>query len=114
MGASIGSFNFDAMRGRLSPAAADSALTNGQNQRGDNSPISGDISTEKTLTDMGDVVDTSLDYRDIIGDTVTADINGTSISGCVVIDCRTSVKPHAGGKCLRAVWTLAAPATWSP
>jgi hypothetical protein len=114
MTASIGSFSFDAMRGRIAPAAAVALLTNGQNQRGNDAPLSGTVTTDKSVASITLAVALSASYRAIIGTKVTAIINDTSIANVVVIDCHTSYRSHAQGRCVTAEWTLAAPSTWNP
>jgi len=114
MAAVIGAFTFDAMRGRLAPAAVTYSNGGGSVQVGQLVPISGTVTTEKKCATMATVVSTSASYRNLIGSLVAADINGTSISNVLVIDCRTSVKGTTPSKCLVAEWRLAASVNWTP
>ncbi len=118
MTASIGSFTFDAMRGRLAPAASMAALVTGQNQRGEDMPISGTVITEKKITTtIADAVALSASYRAIIGEKKNCVINDTSITDVVIIDCRTSFRSCKSGlttQILMAEWTLTAPKAWNP
>ncbi len=114
MAASIGSFSFDAMRGRLSPAPHLSDSKMGLAHKGKLAPETGVITTEKVVTAVTDAVALSASYRAIIGTAKTCVINGTSITGVVIIDCHTSYMSKASGRILKAEWKLAAPASWSP
>ncbi len=114
MTASIGSFTFDAMQGRLSPAPALSDATMGLAHRGKLSPIVGTIMTQKVVAGVNNAVALSASYRAIIGTKQSCIINGTTISDVVVIDCGTSYKTVASGRVLTAEWSLAAPQSWNP
>ncbi len=114
MAASIGSFSVDAMRGRLAPAPHLSDSKMGLAHKGKLAPETGVITTEKRVTAITDAVTLSASYRAIIGTTQTCVINGTSVSGVVIIDCHTSYLSKASGRLLKAEWKLAAPASWNP
>ncbi len=114
MTASILGLTFDAMRGRLAPAAAMSEISHGQAHRGNNTPVSGKIVTDKTVSGVNDAVSLSASYRAKIGQKGVCVINDTTINNVVVIDCRTSYISCASGRRVEAEWTLAAPYSWNP
>jgi hypothetical protein len=114
MAAVIGSFTFDAMRGRLAPAAYSLDAGGSDLQTGSLVPIAGTVTTEKKCATVAAAVTASANYRAAIGTLVACDINGTSIPAVLIIDCRTKLKGTIPNRCLVAEWRLAANVTWNP
>ncbi len=114
MSAVIGSFSFDAMRGRANPDVATIDPDGRLIQRGITVPTIGTITTETLCDNLATVASTAALYRASIGDIVSANINGSSIARVLVLDCVTSVYGARPKMSLMAEWKLAAGVEWEP
>ncbi len=114
MTAQIGSFSFDAMRGRLNPDEPPTEVNGRVLQMGIGVPTAGEIETDILLADLATAVTESASYRAAIGSVVSANINGSSITSVLISDCRTSVSVSRPSCVLTAKWKLVAYADWEP